>query len=370
MGDETQAHTPAFLRDVLRAARRPTWRRILDWALSAAGIGIAVWRLAPTIAAVPDLRARLAEVHWWWLAVAVPAGVGGLVLYGELHRHLLRVGGFRLGFRAVQAVNFISNTISLTLPSAGVTAGVAYSVEAYRRRGVDTGLSLWVGTLAALIAGAVMAVAGPLILAFDHLLPLTAAAALSGALALAIVAVWLLLRQPRSLRAIAHATTAVARHLPGAKAAKWVRESSQRADAVSERIALLRPGFGAWQSSFGIALLSWGLDYVSLVACVLACADDAGNIPWAAIAVGYLAVQASIAAQLTPAGAGAADSGLLAALVSGGLADSTAAVAVVLYRTLTWLLLALAGWVVFLVASGRKPTRRKAPRQTAKSPSS
>lgn len=348
---EWRAHGAPILREVLHAVRRPTWRLVIDWVLTTAGIGIAVWRLAPTLAAVGDLGARLTGLRWTWLAVAVPAAVASLVVYGELHRHLLLAGGAKLKFGTVQAVNFIGNAIAQTVPSAGATAGIAYSVAAFRMRGVDTGLSLWASLLAALISGVALVVLGPLVAAFDGLLPRTAAAALSGALAVLSVTAWLLVRRRRSLHGIAHLTTAIARHIPVLKNAKWVSGGPGRADAVSDRIALLRPGFGQWAWFFGIALLSWALDYVALAACVAAAAN---TVPWAALAAGYLAVQGSIGLQLTPAGAGPAEAGLLAALVAGGLLDTTAAVAVVLFRAITWPMLTSAGWVVFLVTSRRR----------------
>jgi uncharacterized protein (TIRG00374 family) len=347
-------HTVPVLREVLRAARRPTWRLILDWALTAAGIGIAVWRLAPTLAAVDNLSARLAHLRWAWFGVAVVAAVVSLGLYGELYRRMLAAGGARLKFGTVQAVNFIGNSLAQTVPSAGSTAGLAYAVAAFRIRGVDTGLSLWTSVLAALLTAVVLVVLGPLAFAYNGVIPDPAAWALCGALALAVWVLWLLLRRSQSLRWIARRTTAVARRLPVVKNMNWVRTESNRADAISERIALLRPTVAEWSGFFVIALLSWGLDYLTLVACVAAAAD---TVPWAAVAVGYLLVQASIGLQLTPAGAGPAEAGLLAALVAGGLAASNAAVAVVLFRFITWPLLTSAGWCIFLGNAWKRTSR-------------
>lgn len=344
-----------MLRDVLRTGRRPTWRLIVDWVLTAAGVAIAVWRLAPTLAAVDDPARRLAELRWVWLGVALVAGFASLVAYGELYRRMLAAGGARLDVGTVQAVNFIGNALAQTVPSAGATAGIAYTVAAFRIRGVDTGLSLWTSVLSALLATAVLTVLGPVALAYAHLIPLLIGWSLAAALAVATWVIWLILRRPASLRWIAHAVAAVGRHLPVVRNAKWVANDSGRADAVSQRIALLRPTAAQWTAFFGIALLSWGLDYLTVAACIAATGE---TVPWPAVAAGYLAVQGSIALQITPAGAGAAEAGLLAALVAGGMTAPSAAVAVVLFRAITWPVLASAGWLVFLGVALRRVVHR------------
>jgi putative heme transporter len=349
-----RAHAAPRLRQALRTARRPTWRLVVDWMLTAAGIGIAVWRLAPTLAAVDEPGRRLGELRWAWVGIAVVAAVVSLGAYGELYRRMLAAGGARLGFGTVQAVNFIGNALTQTVPSAGPTAGIAYSVAAFRIRGVDTGLSLWTSLLAALLSTVVLAVLGPLALAYDGLIPLAAGWSLCAALALTTWVVWRVLRRPESLRRIARAVAAAGRRLPVVRNAKWVASESGRADAVSNRIALLRPTFAQWSGFFGIALFSWGLDYLTVAACVAATAD---TVPWPAVAAGYLAVQASIALQVTPAGAGAAEAGLLAALVAGGLTAPSAALAVVLFRSITWPILACAGWLVFLGTAHKRAAR-------------
>ena len=148
----------------------------------------------------------------------------------SLTRHELPRGSQR----AVQEVNFIGNSFAQTMPSAGATAGVAYTVAALRLRGVDTGLSLWSSTLAALVSAVVLVVIGPLMLAYDGLLALPTAAVLSGVLAAAICGVWLLLRRRKSLRWIARRIVAFARHLPWFKDSSWVTGHPSPADAISE----------------------------------------------------------------------------------------------------------------------------------------
>jgi uncharacterized membrane protein YbhN (UPF0104 family) len=163
--------------------------------------------------------------------------------------------------------------------------------------------------------------------------------------------VWSILRRPKTLHWIADRTVAVARHLPVVRTANWVACQSTAADTISERIARLRPRRVDWVWFLAVTLLTWGFDYAALAASVAATAEP---VPWPAVAVGYLAVQASIGLELTPAGAGPAEAGLLAALAAGGLPPYSAGLAVVIYRVFTWVGLAAVGWLVFLVTARKR----------------
>jgi hypothetical protein len=61
---------------------------------------------------------------------------------------------------------------------------------------------------------------------------------------------------------------------------------------------------------------------------------------------GFLVVQARIALQVLPGGAGLAEVGLAGIFASGTPAGAAAAVAVV-YRSLSWLLPSMLGWIVY-----------------------
>ncbi|TNC24183.1 lysylphosphatidylglycerol synthase transmembrane domain-containing protein [Amycolatopsis alkalitolerans] len=341
------------LREVMRAGRRPTWRLVFDWVLAAAGIGVAAWQLAPTLAAVDDLGARLAALHWNWLIAIVALSVGSLFAYGELHRRLLRSGGARMRVRTVQTVNFIADAFAETLPSAGAAAGTAYTVAALRSRGADTALSLWSAVVAALLSAVVLLIPAPLVFSANGLVTWLAALALCCALLVAVAVAWWVVRRPRSVRWVAHKIVATARHLPVVRDERWVREKPNPVDIVTERIAAFRMPARDWTWCVLVALLSWAADYVALASCVAAIGEP---VPWSSVALGYLAVQGSIGLQLTPAGAGPAEAGLLASLTAGGMAAASAAVVVVLYRAINWVGLAAIGWVVFGVTA-RKHTR-------------
>lgn len=319
-------------------ARRRTLRLALDVVLALAGIGVAGWRLAtvdgaqPTPVAVP------------WVLVAVVAAVVSLVLYGEQHRLLLRGAGSRVPGRTVQAVNFAGNAIAQTVPSAGSTVGVAYLVAALRARGADTAVALWSSTVAALLSGVVLLVLAPLVAAGTGFLGWTAAVGVSVAVAALTGLLWRLVRQGTALHAVARRMVLLGRHLPVVRDQDWVTADPNPLERLADRLAAFRLAPQVWAGAMWWAVASWGADFLALAACVAATAD---RVPWPAVAVGFLAVQASIGIQLTPAGAGAAETGLLAALIAGGLSAPDAAFAVVVYRAITWIGLSAVGWVVF-----------------------
>ncbi|HET9117571.1 MAG TPA: lysylphosphatidylglycerol synthase transmembrane domain-containing protein [Pseudonocardiaceae bacterium] len=318
-------------------------------------MAIAVWRLAPTLAHVPNLGARLIGLGWGWLMLALMLALASLADYGELHRRLLMAGGAHVSGVTVQAITFIGNAVTQAVPSGGSLAGGGYSVVALQRRGVDAALSVWTVAMGILLTSMSMAVMAPLCLAAGQFLSVPVAVALSGVVAALCWAGWRAMRHPHAVDAIARGVVAVAHRLPVLRHTDWPTRQSERVNQFAQRIGHLQPRPVQWVVFVVAALATWTLDYLALAACVAA---TGSVIPWAAVAVGYLIVQISIGLELTPGGTGPAEAGLLAALISGGMPAGSAAIVVVVYRILTLLVLALLGWAVFLGVAMRRAYRR------------
>jgi hypothetical protein len=82
----------------------PGWRRatgergrvMAHWLVVAAAVGYLAW-VSPGLAAdVARAITPLDHLRWDWLAVTGLCGVAALVVYSELHRQLLLVGGARV----------------------------------------------------------------------------------------------------------------------------------------------------------------------------------------------------------------------------------------------------------------------------------
>jgi hypothetical protein len=179
------------------------------------------------------------------------------------------------------------------------------------------------------------------------------------AVLVAVVAVggWTLLTHPTVLRRGLHGLLIVGTWIPvgcppcRAERSRKIEQSAQR---LATRLALLRPGGLRWLGFVALAALSWTLDYLTLTAVVAAVGLPA---PWAVLAVGFLVVQASIALQILPGGAGLAETGLLGVLVTAGLAAAPAAASVLVYRAISWLGLSMLGWIIYGVRIHTNPVK-------------
>lgn len=255
---------------VLESGRLAGWRIGLDCVLAVVGVGVAVWRLAPTLAAVRDLGGQVAGTRWGWLGVAVGLGTSSLVLYGVLHRRLLVAGGAWLPARTVQAVTFVQNALTQSLPSAGSVASLAYACAAFRRRGVETTLAVWSVVLAGAISLVTLLVIAPLLLAGDGLLTVPAGLGLCGGLALLAWVGWRLVQRPWALGGIARGAVALVRHVPLVRNAQWVMHPEAAAVEFAARVVRLHPRPGQWIGFVAVALAGLVVDYLALACCVAA----------------------------------------------------------------------------------------------------
>ena len=273
--------------------------------------------------------------------------VGALVAYGELHRQLLLVGGFRLRARTVQEITFAQNAVATTVPVVGGAGAIGYGINQLRRRGVDAAVAAWTVLLAGLISSVLLIVLGALGLAWAGRIPLLLAISAGAFVTFGVTGCWLLLTHPAALQRGLHLFPRVGHRTPGL--CEDCRKTwSERADDVARRlatqVAALRPSGGRWTVLIGFALLSWAFDFLTLV--TSAKATDA-RIPAAVLAVGFVVVQASIALQIMPGGAGLAEAGLFSILLGSGVGAASAAATVLIYRVISWLGLSLVGWVVY-----------------------
>jgi uncharacterized protein (TIRG00374 family) len=337
---------------------RTHWSKVLHWVIVGVAVAYLAWRIPGFVGEVTHSGAQLAHLDWGWLALAVASGVGALAVYAEMHRQLLLVGGAHVSVPTVQGINIVQNAVSSTVPVVGGAGALAYGIDQLRRRGVDTALASWSVLLAGLIDSLVLVALGGLGLAWAHRIPV--ALGVLFALAVAIVAVggWLVLTHPSVLERGVHLLLKVGNVFPvGCHECRETRRRriEQSANRLATRLALLRPGTGRWLLLVALATVSWLLDFLTLTAVVLAVGAP---VPWAVLAVGFLVVQASIALQILPGGAGLAETGLLGVLVAAGVDSAPAAASVLVYRAISWLGLSMLGWAVYGLWIHTSPAHR------------
>jgi putative heme transporter len=163
------------------------------------------------------------------------------------------------------------------------------------------------------------------------------------------------LTHPSVLRRGLRRLVLLARFVPGmchTCSHAWTRRADQVSTRLSTRIGLLSPSTARWLGLVGLAAVPWLLDFASLAASALAVGS---TVPWGALLVGFLLVQASVAAQILPGGAGLAETSLLGLLLASGVPAAPAAASVLIYRAITWLGVALLGWVLYAVSIHSAP---------------
>ena len=325
------------------------------WLVVAAAVGYLAW-VAPELAADAALAVRrLDHLDWGWVALAVLCGVAALVLYAELHRQLLLVGGSRVSVATVQSINFVENAVSVTVPVVGGVGAMAYAIDRLRRRGVDAALASWSVLAAGVISTVTLLVLGAVGLGVTGRIPLVLGLGVAVLITLGCVGMWKVVSHPEVLRRVLRRLVGLGRWVPGLCGNcrfAW----ATRADAVSRRlatrIALLRPSAGRWVVLIVLAALPWVLDFCCLTASVVAVG---AAVAWGALLVGFLLVQLSVALQIFPGGAGLAETSLLALLLASGVGAGQAAASVLIYRSITWLGMALVGWALYALSIHTSP---------------
>ncbi|GAA4835645.1 lysylphosphatidylglycerol synthase transmembrane domain-containing protein [Saccharopolyspora rosea] len=349
------------------AALRSHWRPVLHWAVVVVAIAFLLVQ-APKLAADVRLAADpLGHLRREWLLPAVVAGLGGLALYGEMHRQLLLVGQARIPVPTVQGITFAQNAISNTVPVVGGAGALVYAIDQLRRYRVDASLASWAVFVAGVLDTVALLVLGILGLGWAAYVPAAVAIPAAVVVALGSAGCWIVLTHARVLERAMHLLLVISRRLPGQCPTcrrAWVHRAEEGAHRLAGRIALLRPSARRWLVLFVLVVASWALDFLTLVAAAAAVGTP---VRAELLVLGFLVVQGSVALQIFPGGAGLASVGLLGVLLASGTPAAAAAATTVLYRGISWLGLAVAGWVVYVarIHTGPLHEHRHAPEHAA-----
>jgi uncharacterized membrane protein YbhN (UPF0104 family) len=228
---------------------------------------------------------------------------------------------------------------------------------------VDSALASWSVLLAGVVSTLTLLALAALGLGWGGRFPVAFAVSLAALLVLGSVIAWHVLTHPAVLRRGLRLLLLLGGLMPWlcrAGPSAWAERAQNASLRLSARIALLRPTGVRWLVLITLAALSWIFDYLTLAASVAA-VDS--SVPWAVLLVGFLFVQGSIAVQIFPGGVGLAETSLLAVLLGSGVGAGAAAASVLIYRAITWLGLALLGWVVYALwihTAPRTPPRGRA----------
>jgi pimeloyl-ACP methyl ester carboxylesterase/uncharacterized membrane protein YbhN (UPF0104 family) len=323
--------------------------------------GVAVVAVAILAATAVTERSRvavsltvLAHLRWSWLPAAIVLEALSMAAFAAMFRRLLTAGRVRPGRGSMLASVYAANAVSVTVPLAGPELATAVLFRRFTRNGADGLLAGWV-----LLAGGVITTAAwVLILAGGGL-------ASGHSLALAITVPFALL----AVAAVATAATAVRQPRLRATLERYVAWALRQAtrllrrpaanpaltvSAWTERMGALRLPASGWALASGAALANWLADVAVLAVSVLAVG---AAVPWRDLLLVYAAGIAAKSLAVTPGGLAITEGALSVSLVASGLRVSQALAAAVLYRLVSFWLVAVAGWLTLLALRVRRPAR-------------
>ena len=290
------------------------------------------------------LADALAHANLGLVALALALEVASWLAFAALHRRMLSSGGLRVPLPKIASVLLVANALSATLPVGGAVA-TGYNFTRFRRFGASVPLAAWVLLISGLISTAVLGALG------------LAAASVVGSnrtsSVAAIIAVGVTLTVAGGLYAANQRPEALVRlGRRGVRALNRINRRPpshgfDRVDAFAAQIVMIRPRRRRdWLAGVGFAAVNWIAD----VACfVMAChAVGISDLAPRTIVIAYAADAVVGAAPLLPGGIGLVEGALVVALVGGGIPFAAATAAVVIYRGISFVLVVVVGWTLWL----------------------
>ena len=314
------------------------------WWLRWAVLGVLVIVLALEATLVWDQLAKawqsLYTANWWWVAAAVVAAAASMHSFAQIQRTLLRAAGVHVKQLRSEAAFYAGNALSTTLPG-GPVLSATFLYRQQRKWGASPMVASWqlVMSGALQVVGlALLGLAGAFMLGAKNN-PFSLLFTLGGFVALLLLAQAVATR-PELIDGIGVRVLSWANSARGKPAdaglSKW-REMLNQLESVSlSRRAL--------SEAFSWSLFNWIAD----VACLaFAAYATGGKASLAGLTVAYAAARAVGSIPLMPGGLLVVEAVLVPGLVSSGMTLPDAISAMLIYRLVSWLLIAAIGWVVF-----------------------
>ncbi|MCJ7857171.1 lysylphosphatidylglycerol synthase transmembrane domain-containing protein [Corynebacterium kalidii] len=285
--------------------------------------------------------AMLQANNWYILAAVVAMGLS-MVAQAEVMVALLRPAGVPVKRSSANALGLSANAWSSTFPG-GPAISAAMIFREQMKWGATGVVASWYLVISGALSGASMALLGFgavfFLQANVHVFSLTAS--LLVLVSLMLVANWAS-RHPDKVQAkLLSAMTwfNTKRRKPAERFHEQIRSFAQQLRAVD-----LSPKWLSYAVS--VSLLNWVLEIVCLFLCILAIGAEP-SIAGAILA--FIVAKLMGQAQITPGGLGPVDITLTTMLVgTAGLGSGQAVAAVIVFRMVSFALLTLVGWLVFL----------------------
>jgi uncharacterized membrane protein YbhN (UPF0104 family) len=329
---------PAVRRQQQEVARSKYWW--VRWVT----LGIVATVLTVEIALVSDQLAKagksLISANWWWLVAAGLAAGASMHSFAQIQRTLLKSAGVHVKQWRSEAAYYAANSLSTTLPG-GPVLSATFLLRQQRIWGASTLVASWQLVMSGVLQAvglAVLGLGGAFFLGAKNN-PFSLLFTLGGFGALLLLAQAVASR-PELIDGIGIRVLSWVNSIRGKPAdagvEKW-RETLTQLESVSLGRRDLTVAF------------SWSLfNWVADVACLgFAAYAAGGGASLAGLTVAYAAARAVGTLPLMPGGLLVIEAVLVPGLVSSGMSLPDAISAMLIYRAISWLLIAAIGWVLF-----------------------
>jgi hypothetical protein len=296
-------------------------------------------------AALAASVAMLGHLRWIWIPAVIVLESASMAALAGMQRRLLAAGGARVGVRSMLATTLAANALSVSVPLAGPELGTAFAFRRFTGQGADTPLAVWsliVGGVASAVTGALLIVGGGLSSGNISVMVATVATGLLAvaALAAAVAAA----RRPWMRGALERAAAWMLRQ--GARLLRRpAGQPSQVIRSWAGRLGSLRLPRSGWITVIALALVNWLADAAVFAVSIQAVG---AAIPWHVLLLAYGSGVGAQTLNITPGGFGVTEGTLGVTLVAAGLPVTQALAAVLLYRLVSFWLIASAGWLILL----------------------
>ncbi|MDH6677214.1 uncharacterized membrane protein YbhN (UPF0104 family) [Rhodococcus sp. LBL1] len=321
----------------------------LKWAAGAVLVALLVGEGVYLWPRLHESWLALTEIHWGWVAVCIAAQAVSLSGYGRVQKQLLHAGGVSVGQGKSLSVIYGSTAMALTLP-AGQVFSTAFTYRETRRWGATPVVASWQLAISGVIAAAGLAAIGMAgaLLVGGSVSPFTLLFSMAGLIALMYAGRYVSAHPESIERAARWVLTRVNRVLrkPPETGMDAVRTTIEQLDSVQlgKRDAAVSL---AWSAVHRVA------DVVCLGA---ACFAIGADPVLAGLLIAFAAGKAVATIPGAPGGLVYVDATLIAALTTAAsISASQAVAAAFVYRGVSFILVAIVGWIVFLfVFRGRQ----------------
>ncbi|MEJ6020204.1 lysylphosphatidylglycerol synthase transmembrane domain-containing protein [Corynebacterium sp. H113] len=332
---------------------RAGWVR---WALTGIIVAIAAWLTLQNQGMVTDGLTTLRDADTGWTLIAIAAVLVSMFAMAEVMWLLFRAANVKVTRRATNALTFVANSWSVSVPG-----GVAFSTALQVRRQLKWGASPVIVSWYVLMSGA-LAFLGLVALAIGSVFfigqrPAPGMLVMAGVAVLAATALlWWFSRNTILIERIAigglHLVNKV-RRSPLDRDETAVRDTIRQLTSV--QLGPTRMGL-----AFLWSLTNWLTDVICLYAAIRAVGIE--GISMAAVLLAFVSGKVAGFIQATPGGVGPVEALLTGTLVAAGMTGVDAFAAVLLYRIVSFILVAIIGWIIYLIGyTGDKPTTGDTP---------